>query len=165
MHLLLPQTCLMDHMSEEDSKTTNWISTPPQVFLGKYVLKICSKFTEKHPCRSAISIKLLWNFIGIAFRHWCVNLLHTFRTTFIRTPMQSCFSNWLSVDQREQQRLNVIVFKYANYVCSYKMWDVFEHAPQFKISSRNSFTGLNFFFDKLTWYRKFFHIFVPLSMK
>ena len=28
------------------------------------VLKICRKFTEEHPCRSAISIKVLCNFIG-----------------------------------------------------------------------------------------------------
>ena len=28
-------------------------------FLGKVVLKICSKFTGEHQCRSAISIKLL----------------------------------------------------------------------------------------------------------
>ena len=33
-----------------------------EVFLGKGVLKICSKFTGEHPCRSVISIKLLCNF-------------------------------------------------------------------------------------------------------
>ena len=33
------------------------------MFLGKGVLKICSKFTGEHPCRSAILIKLLCNFI------------------------------------------------------------------------------------------------------
>ena len=33
-------------------------SSPSEVFLGKGVLKICSKFTGEHPCRSAISIKL-----------------------------------------------------------------------------------------------------------
>ena len=32
------------------------------MFLGKGILKIYSKFTGEHPCRSAISIKLLyWN--------------------------------------------------------------------------------------------------------
>ena len=31
-----------------------------EVFVGKGVLKICSKFTGEHPCRSAISIKLLY---------------------------------------------------------------------------------------------------------
>ena len=34
-------------------------SSPPEVFWGKVVLKICSKFTEEHPCWSVISIKLL----------------------------------------------------------------------------------------------------------
>ena len=45
---------------------------------------ICSKFTEEHPCRSAISIKLLCNFIEIALRHGCspVNLLHILKTPF-----------------------------------------------------------------------------------
>ena len=32
-------------------------SSHPDVFLGKGVLKICSKFTAEHPWRSAISIK------------------------------------------------------------------------------------------------------------
>ena len=31
-------------------------SSPSEVFLGKGVLKICSKFTGEHPCRSAILI-------------------------------------------------------------------------------------------------------------
>ena len=34
-------------------------SSPPEVFQEKGVLKICSKFTGEHPCRSVISIKLL----------------------------------------------------------------------------------------------------------
>ena len=53
-----------------------------QVFLGKGVLKICSKFTGERACRSVISIKLQSNFIEIALRHGCspVNLLHIFRT-------------------------------------------------------------------------------------
>ena len=33
-------------------------SSHPEVFLRKGVLKICSKFTEELPCRSAILIKL-----------------------------------------------------------------------------------------------------------
>ena len=36
-------------------------SSHPEVFLRKGVLKKCSKFTAEHPCRSAISIKLLCN--------------------------------------------------------------------------------------------------------
>ena len=54
------------------------------MFLGKGVLKICSKFTREHPCRSVISIKLLCNFIELTLRHWCspVNLLQIFRIPF-----------------------------------------------------------------------------------
>ena len=62
----------------------NLRSSRPEVFLGKGVLKICSKFTEEQPCRSVISIKLQSNFIEITLRHRCspVNLLHTLRTPF-----------------------------------------------------------------------------------
>ena len=57
-------------------------SIHPEVFLRKSVLKICSKFTGQHPCRSVISIKLLCTS--------SVNLLHIFRTTFPRNT-----SGWL----------------------------------------------------------------------
>ena len=55
-------------------------SSRPEVFLRKVVLKICSKFTGKYPCRSVISIKLICNFIETAHRHGCspVNLQHIF---------------------------------------------------------------------------------------
>ena len=54
------------------------------MFLGKGILKKCSKFTGDHPCRSVISIKLQSNFIEITLRRGCspVNLLHIFRTPF-----------------------------------------------------------------------------------
>ena len=54
------------------------------MFLEKTVLKICSKFTEEHPWRRTISIKLQSNFIEITIRYGCslVNLLHIFRTPF-----------------------------------------------------------------------------------
>ena len=59
-------------------------SSCPEVFLRNGILKIGSKFTGEHPCRSAISIKLKSNFIEIAL--WLgdfpVNLLHIFRTPF-----------------------------------------------------------------------------------
>ena len=61
-------------------------SSQPEVFLGKYVLKICSKFTGEHPCKSAISVKLLCNFIEIALCRWCspASLLHIFRRPFLK---------------------------------------------------------------------------------
>ena len=63
-----------------------WRSSHPEVFLGKGVLKICSKCSGENQCRSAISIRLLCNFTEIALRHGCspVNLLHIFRTPFPR---------------------------------------------------------------------------------
>ena len=38
---------------------TSYLYFIPEVFLLKGVLKICSKFTGEHPCRSVISIKML----------------------------------------------------------------------------------------------------------
>ena len=43
-------------LESSDAQTRN---SHPEVFLGKGALKICSKFTGEHPCRSVISIKLL----------------------------------------------------------------------------------------------------------
>ena len=58
-------------------------SSPPGVFLEKGVLKICSKFTEEHPFRSVISMKLLYNFIEISLLHGCspVNMMDIFKNT------------------------------------------------------------------------------------
>ena len=65
------------------------------MFLGKGVLKICSKFTGEYPCQSAISIKLLCNFIEIAFQHkfFPVNLLHISRTPFLKNTSGSLLLN------------------------------------------------------------------------
>ena len=70
-------------------------SSRPEVFLEKAVLKIWSKFTGEHPCRSVISIKLQSNFNEIALRHGCspVNLQHISRTPFPRNT-----SGWLLLD-------------------------------------------------------------------
>ena len=66
----------------EDIKHTR--NSPPEVFLGKGVLKICGKFIGEHPYRSVISIKLQSSFTEITLRHGCspVNLLYIFRTSF-----------------------------------------------------------------------------------
>ena len=36
----------------------NYKSNPPELFLDKSVMKICSKITGEHPCLSVISKKL-----------------------------------------------------------------------------------------------------------
>ena len=83
----------------EFCEARNRSSSPPEVFLGKSVLKICSKFTREHPCLSLISIKLQSKFIEITLRHRCfpVNLLHILRTPFPRNA-----SRWLLLDKHEQ---------------------------------------------------------------
>ena len=74
-----------------------------EMFLGKGVLKICSKSTAEHPCRSVISIKLLCNVIEITLQHGCspVNLLHIFSFVFaifyhffIFSPNESPLKTW-----------------------------------------------------------------------
>ena len=44
-------------------------SSPPEVFLVKGVLKICSKFTGEHPCQSVISLE-------ITLRHGCSPIIY-----------------------------------------------------------------------------------------
>ena len=72
-------------------------SSLSEVFLEKAVLKICSKFTGEHPCRSVISIKLQSNLIEITLRHGCsaVNLPHVFRTLFTKNGKRFTTSWWL----------------------------------------------------------------------
>ena len=66
------------------SEVAEYGSSPPELFLGKGVPKIYSKFTGEHPWESVISKKLIWNFIEIALRHRYspVNLLYIFRALF-----------------------------------------------------------------------------------
>ena len=67
-------------------------SSHPKVFLRKGVLRIYSKFTGEQPCRSAISVKLLCNFIKITLWHGCspVNVLHISSTPFPNNTSDGC---------------------------------------------------------------------------
>ena len=56
----------------------------PEVFLRKGGLEICSKFTREHPCWSMISIKLI---------SLPVNLLHIFRTPFVKNISERLLLN------------------------------------------------------------------------
>ena len=58
--------------------------------------------------------------------------------------------NWLPVDQRVQQSLNVTVFKYVNKACPYCIKEVFEYASQGRVSSRNNYAKLKVPFRKTT---------------
>ena len=73
-----------------------------EVFLGKDALKICSKFTSEHPCRSVISIKLRRKFIEITLRDrcWSVNLLHIFRKSFYKNTYRGLLLNFDKLGKR-----------------------------------------------------------------
>ena len=73
-------------------------SSNTEVFLGKDVLRICSKFTGEHQLQSVISIKLQSNFIKITLRHGCspVNLLCILEYLFLRKPLDGC-ACWLVI--------------------------------------------------------------------
>ena len=64
-------------------------SSRPEVFLGKGVLKICRKFTGEHPCRSVISIKLLYSFIALQL-YWNHSLAWVFSCKYA-TYFQNTF--------------------------------------------------------------------------
>ena len=70
-------------------------SSHSEMFLVKDVLKICSKFTEKHPYQNVISIKLLHNFIEITLLHGCspVNFAAYSYSEhlLLKTPLDSYF--------------------------------------------------------------------------
>ena len=59
---------LLDHL-ETFFILSIFRSGPPEVFLGKIVLEICSKFTRELPYRKVISVKLQSNFIKITLWH------------------------------------------------------------------------------------------------
>ena len=68
-------------------------SSHTEVFLGKDNIKLYSKFTEEHPCRSAISIKLQSKFIeitcgmGVLLEICCTFSEHL----FLWKPLDDCF--------------------------------------------------------------------------
>ena len=111
-----PEACFYIFFKQWSEKSIIGRSNHQEVLLGKGVLKICSKFTEEHPCRSAISIKLFWNFIEIARRHGFspVNLLlHILRTLFLRST-----SSWLLL---QRTRGTYISSDYTNVMKSLKV--------------------------------------------
>ena len=79
------RTGLLWKLNETYLRTSCFRSSPAEVFIGKGVLKICSKFTGKHPCWNVVSVKSLCSFIEITRRHgrFPVNLLHILKNNFL----------------------------------------------------------------------------------
>ena len=69
-----------DYLTDISSRSSH-----PEVFLGKVVLKICSKVTGEHQCRSAISIKLLC--MGVLLSIYYIFSEHL----FLKTLLGGCF--------------------------------------------------------------------------
>ena len=75
-----------------NAQYTSFRSTHPKVFLGKGLLKICSKFTEEHPYRSVmISITLLCNFCSLHINGYKNVLNSVLVMIFVTTIISSCF--------------------------------------------------------------------------
>ena len=84
----------------------------------KGVPKRYSKFTGEHPCRSAISIKLLCSFIEIVLRHGFspVNLLHIFRTPFLKNTSGRLLLIMLRLVRSKQFFSNVIPWNFKKRI-------------------------------------------------
>ena len=88
------------------------------MFLEKVVLKICSKFTGEHPCRSVISVKLQSKFYEISLWHGCspVNLPHIFRTPFPKNTSGGSFRSRKIIDSYLSNLCNDFSLLYRNLV-------------------------------------------------
>ena len=134
---------------DEDTFSTKTRSSLPDVFLGKAILKICSKFTGERSCRSAISIKLQTNFIEITLRHGCfpVNLLHIFTTPFPKNTYGWLLLKDEGVDKENCRPVNIlsrasnfferltynqidnfIASKFSLYLCSFRKYYNSQHS-------------------------------------
>ena len=100
-------------------------SNHPELFLGKSILKICSKFKGENPCRSVISIKLQSNFIETTLRHGCspLNLLHIFKTLFLKNTSGWLLLNAVTVLHKSyNQRSIQSSVKYLRWSSLRKYW-------------------------------------------
>ena len=106
------------------NKFRKYTGSHPEVFLGKGVLKICSKFKGEHPCRSVMSIKLICNFIEITLLHWfCpVNLLRIFRTPFPKNNSGGLLLkiHTLSIENELLIRFDLEIFQVMKYLIGEK---------------------------------------------
>ena len=127
-------------------------SSPSEVFLGKSILKIWSKFTGEHPCRSVISIKLQSK-LHFTFLHGCspVNLLHIFRTTFYKNTFGWLFPK-SSVAAKDKKWLRIHDFMYFT-VLGDETWNFIKKKFQHRCFSVNiaKFLRKAFSIEHLQW--------------
>ena len=70
---------------------SNWENSLPEVFLGKGILKTCSKITGEHPYRSVIYCEatLLKSHFGMGVLLWIYCIFS--EQLFLGTPLSGCF--------------------------------------------------------------------------
>ena len=107
-------------------RCSNFRSSHPDVFLVKGVLKICSKFTSEHPCRSAISIKLQSN---LNFPVWTFSIMSRCyykcnkRNLSLIKAMLCRIRNYFLFLEHTSSCFNVLTF-----VCNWR-WKLFTTIP------------------------------------
>ena len=88
-------------------------SSCPGMFLGKGVPKICSKFTEEHPCRSVILVKLSKSLFGMGVLLYicCVLSEHL----FLRTSLEGC--SWYQVNKMDI--IELLTYVKLSFICRF----------------------------------------------
>ena len=143
--------------------TFRYRSNPWEVFLEKGVPKIYSKSTGEHPCQSAISIKLLCNFIKITLRNGCspVNLMHILRITFRKNCSRGMLLQrfWCNDFLRSQDFWRPLL----NVLCTFKLRPV--STGLLRLSMNYEFFRIlyEFFRSKFSGYRVIYN-FVRASL-
>ena len=130
---LLIAILLMDYFYKiKRIKSSNNRSGLPEVFLGKAVLKICSKFAREHPCRSVILTKFQGNLIEITlwYGRFPVNLSEKL---FLRTSLEGCFCNNILLFSKIFKFKAVILTPiYITSLCIFYFAAVFETGFDFR---------------------------------
>ena len=96
-----------------------------EVFCWKSILKICSKFTCKHPCRSAISIKLQSTSAWVLSCKFAVYFQNTFSKEHPWTAasenniLNLYFMNWLYEERIKGERNKSIIFLVNLFLVEY----------------------------------------------
>ena len=138
------------------------------MFLRKGVLKICSKFTGEHPCRSLISDHTsAWVF--------SCTFLHIFRTTFLKNTSGGCF--WgLNVRWVWQIRISVAGLEILNQIRIHIIFLIWKLSAVLKknaqlyivlsqVLNKSIFsTALSFMFTAV-WFKEFVNLSVSLRSK
>ena len=83
--------------------------------LRKSLLKICSKFTREHPCRSVISIKLLFNFTPL---DGCFCIIAESSITDVWQTLKCDPLEWIRSKEKQSSR---VIAKKGVFSCEFSI--------------------------------------------